>query len=100
MSAADFETVRDSLSWLSDHLRLSMEFQTQAEEALDHIAAVVDRQQEALRDIEIKARWYADNAQRDPHEVDHALCVEVLDIAERALGGVCLSASVSDGEQT
>lgn len=40
-----------------------------------------------LEDIAAKARWYADNDQRDPHEVDHALCVEILDVAERALGG-------------
>ena len=39
----------------------------------------------ALGEIEGKARWYADNLDRDPREVDHALCVEILDLAQRAL---------------
>jgi len=39
----------------------------------------------ALTQIAETARWYADNGQRDPHEVDHALCVEILSMAERAL---------------
>jgi hypothetical protein len=38
-----------------------------------------------LGEIEGKARWYADNDGRDPQEVDHALCVEILDLAQRAL---------------
>lgn len=33
------------------------------------------------------ARWYADNDARDPQEVDHALCVEVLSRAQKALDG-------------
>lgn len=40
-----------------------------------------------LGEIEGKARWYADNLHRDPQEVDHALCVEILDLAQRALDG-------------
>lgn len=44
-----------------------------------------ERLADALAEIESKARWYADNDARDPHEVDHALCVEILDLAERAL---------------
>lgn len=40
---------------------------------------------EALREIVEVARWYANNDQRLAHEVDHALCVEVLSIAEKAL---------------
>ena len=43
------------------------------------------RAERALGEIEGKARWYADNLQRDPHEVDHALCVEILDLARKAL---------------
>lgn len=42
---------------------------------------------EALKQIVEKARWYADNDVRDPQEVDHALCVEVLALAEDALDG-------------
>jgi len=42
-------------------------------------------QHAALREIAQTARWYANNGQRLPLEVDHALCVEVLDLAERAL---------------
>jgi hypothetical protein len=43
------------------------------------------RAERALGEIEGKARWYADKDQRDPQEVDHALCVEILDLAQRAL---------------
>ena len=39
----------------------------------------------ALERIAETARWYANNSDRLPHEVDHALCVEVLSIAEAAL---------------
>lgn len=35
----------------------------------------------ALDAIYQVARWYADNSDRLPHEVDHALCVEVLLLA-------------------
>lgn len=42
----------------------------------------------ALVAIEAKARWYAENDQRDPQEVDHALCVEILSLAEDALEGM------------
>ena len=40
---------------------------------------------DALGEIAKTARWYADNGQRLPHEVDHALCVEILSLAEEAL---------------
>ncbi len=33
---------------------------------------------EALARIGRSARWYADNDARDPQEVDHALCVEIV----------------------
>jgi uncharacterized protein YjcR len=46
----------------------------------------IERMREALRSIEETARWYADNGERLPLEVDHALCVEVLDLAQRGLG--------------
>lgn len=41
----------------------------------------------ALREIADTARWYAENVERLPQEVDHALCVEVLSLAEEALNG-------------
>ena len=40
-----------------------------------------------LTAIENKARWYAENDARDPQEVDHALCVEILALAEEAIEG-------------
>jgi hypothetical protein len=39
----------------------------------------------ALVSIAEKADWYAKNDQRDPQEVDHALCVEVLTLAQEAI---------------
>lgn len=46
-----------------------------------------NRYARALWDIAEKAKWYANNSQRDPQEVDHALCVEILALAEDALNG-------------
>ena len=43
-----------------------------------------NRAEVTLAEIAEKCRWYADNPQRDPHEVDHALCVEILAMAEEA----------------
>lgn len=39
----------------------------------------------ALTSIAEKARWYAELDSRLAHEVDHALCVEILALAEDAL---------------
>lgn len=53
-----------------------------------HVHALADSlrvSNEALRKIAETARWYAENDARLAHEVDHALCVEILDLAERAL---------------
>lgn len=41
----------------------------------------------AVEQIAETARWYADNPNRLAHEVDHALCVEILSMAEEALNG-------------
>ena len=41
--------------------------------------------EKALREIAQTARWYADNDARLAHEVDHALCVEILSTAEDAV---------------
>lgn len=43
---------------------------------------------DALRKIAETAQWYANNGDRLPNEVDHALCVEVLSLAMDALYGV------------
>lgn len=44
-----------------------------------------ERYRLALEQIAETSRWYADNGQRLAHEVDHALCVEIVSLAERAL---------------
>jgi hypothetical protein len=46
-------------------------------------------QRDALKAIYDTAQWYANNGQRLAHEVDHALCVEILDEAQRALEDGC-----------
>jgi hypothetical protein len=55
--------------------------------ALSDLAALKkenERLREVLTAIAETGRWYADNDQRLPHEVDHALCVEILSMAESA----------------
>ena len=52
---------------------------------LEVTEAAYNRLVESMRQILETARWYADNGDRLPHEVDHALCVEILDLAQRAL---------------
>jgi hypothetical protein len=44
-----------------------------------------DKYERALNDIRVLADWYAMTHQGPEHEVHHALKVEVLDIAQRAL---------------
>lgn len=53
--------------------------------AYDRLAAQLQRAQGWLGLIQETAHWYADNGDRLPHEVDHALCVQVLDYAEKGL---------------
>jgi hypothetical protein len=53
-------------------------------EDLKLLAGRVDALKAAVTQIAETARWYANNDQRLPLEVDHALCVEILDVAERA----------------
>lgn len=52
---------------------------------LDRLVGQNRELNEALRSIAEKARWYAENPSRLDHEVDHALCVEVLSLAEDAI---------------
>ncbi len=54
------------------------------------------RAEEALRQIAETARWYANNGDRLPLEVDHALCIEILSVAEEALA----AAGADTGEET
>ena len=44
--------------------------------------------EKALREIAATSRWYADNDARLQHEVDHALCVEIVSCAEDALAAL------------
>lgn len=57
-------------------------------DALDRLEAAardLAQARQALQRIAYTAGWYADNGSRLPHEVDHALCVEILSEAEGAL---------------
>jgi hypothetical protein len=64
------------------------ELHTAASDLRAALAAGVEAEpgRAALEYIAETAGWYARNGQRLALEVDHALCVEVLDAAERGLG--------------
>lgn len=55
-----------------------------AEETLTALLVHVKTLREAMQKIEDTAQWYADNPWRHAHEVEHALCVEVLAVASDA----------------
>lgn len=72
-----------------ERLRQELYALSDAHDALaDALTRERDEAREALAAIEETARWYADNGDRLPHEVDHALCVEVLSSAADALAAV------------
>lgn len=81
--------------YLADHVDdVEAMLQFLPEEDRDDVRAVsrphlalreLDSYLAALRQIAETSRWYANNGQRDQHEVDHALCVEIVSLAERAL---------------
>lgn len=54
-------------------------------EYLPGLARIALYYRSAVEQIAETSRWYADNGGRDPLEVDHALCVEILSLAEGAL---------------
>lgn len=59
------------------------DYQAMYEQAADAVARV-EELEAALRRIHETARWYADNDARLAHEVDHALCVEIVSYCEDA----------------
>ena len=52
-----------------------------AADTIEWLLAERDRLSERLQQIEETAQWYADNPERLAHEVDHALCAEILSLA-------------------
>ncbi len=106
MNARDLAATVDALSRLRDNMAVPEEDVAVIESALSAleqqaVRAVEERDrrfaelavqeglrewaEEALRQIAETARWYANNGQRLAQEVDHALCVEVLSMAESAV---------------
>ena len=57
-------------------------------ELIDELEDRLEAAETALREIAATARWYADNGSRLAHEVDHALCVEILSTAEDAVAAL------------